>query len=365
MKKIFFCWQATTPGNKSYISSCLKDAIGDFPDYEYDEATRGKRGAVDINESILEKIDEASLFVADISKILEEIAPNNKLINSNVALEVGYALAKMPRENWALIFNKDSGDADKLPFDIRNLRRAEFKFSTQNKPILTEMFRDMIRDHSIQPPINVNEPKIQAALRAYNTNGAMDIDFKNDEADAFILHSFEFGSKEIFSDVTLSPNTVTLYSIGSGLPSSPYDKKYKYLSFVVSDRNATYRVKQRINLECIEGSRYQLMGFDVRASSAQIIKTWRKIEFEEISASFDGKAYIVTDFDTENSFELRISGTCWTILGSIYETDNENIARRFAYALNNKYEGMHTDVVTIYSSDIIDGDLNSTIESIV
>jgi len=361
-KTVFFCWQSTNLGNKKFISDSLKLALIDFPEYKYDEATRERAGAVDVYESILDKIDKASLFVADISKVFEKIIPGKKLINSNVALEVGYALAKLPKDNIALIFDTNSGDSDKLPFDIRNLRRADLKFEQKKQDYLTEMFREMLKTHSSTPVVSINEPNVFCTLNSHSSNGSMQLTFTNQDKMPYVLNSIEIGGKEVFTNFSLVPEAANPFSVGEGLPQHPYPVKIKTLSFVISDNKRSYRMKQRINLGNRVDGQYNLENIDSRIVTVQQLNAWRKLELEPINAGFDGRAYKVTDYDTENSFELRISGSCWAILGSAYETDNDNISERFAYAINNKYEGLRRETVTIYAGDMKD-DLNSTIES--
>ena len=73
---VFYSWQADSPNstNRGFIEDCLKKAIGNLnkndlvkviPRIEKD--TQGKSGSPDIAETILQKIDECSIFVADIS----------------------------------------------------------------------------------------------------------------------------------------------------------------------------------------------------------------------------------------------------------------------------------------------------------
>ena len=74
MFRIFYSWQSDLPSNKtrSYIRECIDKAIDlaqetEAIDAERDEATQGTTGSPNIVQTIFSKIDEADLFIADVS----------------------------------------------------------------------------------------------------------------------------------------------------------------------------------------------------------------------------------------------------------------------------------------------------------
>ena len=86
---IFYSWQSDDKKSKKFIEKCLKNAIkslGNDSVFEprpiLDDSTKGKMGAVDIPATIMEKIDNCDVFVADLSFIGEY--NNRKFVNQNV-----------------------------------------------------------------------------------------------------------------------------------------------------------------------------------------------------------------------------------------------------------------------------------------
>lgn len=119
-KAIFYSWQSNLPNkdNRNFIESCLKKGIknanqGILINYSLDKDTLNKFGSPDIPNTILQKIDDAIYFVADIS-INENGSPN-----ANVLLELGYAIAKLGWERIICIFNTKYGEVEDLPFDLK------------------------------------------------------------------------------------------------------------------------------------------------------------------------------------------------------------------------------------------------------
>jgi hypothetical protein len=92
---IFFSWQSNS--EQKYNRNFLKGHIEHLtkrlpfePQYAYDEATRGLPGTPDIPSSIFSKIEKAAVALFDVS-IVKRLKRNTGVINSNVAIELGFA----------------------------------------------------------------------------------------------------------------------------------------------------------------------------------------------------------------------------------------------------------------------------------
>ena len=128
--KVFYSWQSSTHGkfNRYFIRDCLGDAVlevkSDMPIDEFerfgevtvDSDTTGTSGSPHIFGTILGKIDEATIFIADISLV------SPKTCNSNVLLELGYAIKTLGFSKIIMLFNTALGELDDLPFDLRSQR---------------------------------------------------------------------------------------------------------------------------------------------------------------------------------------------------------------------------------------------------
>lgn len=126
--KVFYSWQATLDGsaNRNLIRKCLALAIDNLnqelevegrDEAMLDSDTANTPGSPDIIRTILSKVDESTIFIADITLV------NEKQPNSNVMFELGYALKALGEANIILLFNEHYGSPRDLPFDL-GLKRA-------------------------------------------------------------------------------------------------------------------------------------------------------------------------------------------------------------------------------------------------
>ncbi len=132
---VFYAWQSDTPANvnRNFIKDALKKAIKninrdlqvDEPErnekLELDHDTKGVPGSPGIADTILEKIDNSDLFVGDVT-FVGKSAAGKKLPNSNVLLELGYALKALGPKRYIGVMNTAFGEPEKLPFDLAHRR---------------------------------------------------------------------------------------------------------------------------------------------------------------------------------------------------------------------------------------------------
>lgn len=129
-KKVFYSWQSDLANatNRGLIRAALEqavgvDAIADADrELEIDTDTAGVPGAPDVKQVILEKIERAAMFVADVSLINTGRRSRPLTPNPNVMLELGYAIRALGWERIILVFNLATGKVEQLPFDIRSHR---------------------------------------------------------------------------------------------------------------------------------------------------------------------------------------------------------------------------------------------------
>ncbi|MGZ2746202.1 TIR domain-containing protein [Burkholderia stagnalis] len=143
LRKAFYSWQSDLPNktNRSFILDTLRRAVKDInssddppsqvlteaqrPQAEstkpvqVDQATSGVAGAVHIAHTILDKIREADVFIADISTINKGTKKFRKGPNPNVLFELGYAWAELGYKRVVLVFNEATTSEMDIPFDIR------------------------------------------------------------------------------------------------------------------------------------------------------------------------------------------------------------------------------------------------------
>lgn len=143
--KIFWSWQSDTQGKigRHFVRDVLNAAIDELKQsLEVDEPSereaksaihldhdrKGVAGSPDLARTILEKIENSAVFVADVTPIgFVFEAPDDpasavtkKIINPNVAIELGYALRALSDSALLMIMNEHYGSRDELPFDLQS-----------------------------------------------------------------------------------------------------------------------------------------------------------------------------------------------------------------------------------------------------
>lgn len=136
--KIFWSWQSDTPGKigRHFIRDALGAAIEQLKSeldvvepsererLHVDQDRQGVPGSPSLATLILEKIDNAMVVIADVTSIGVVTASTTdeekSLINSNVAIELGYALRALTDKGLLMVLNLHYGALEDLPFDLRH-----------------------------------------------------------------------------------------------------------------------------------------------------------------------------------------------------------------------------------------------------
>ena len=132
--KIFWSWQSDTPPaiGRDFVKSALTEAIEQMAEEldlseaerpELDHDTKDVPGLAPIADTIFDKIDSAALFVADVTLTGATPDGRKKTPNSNVLIELGYALKALGTARIVLVANAAGGfRPEDLPFDLRHRR---------------------------------------------------------------------------------------------------------------------------------------------------------------------------------------------------------------------------------------------------
>lgn len=133
--KIFYSWQSDLPKNQNlnFIETSIKGVLRKLRqqqpislDLKIDKATRNLAGSPDISESIFAKITNSNIFIADISIINQNYDELRKTPNPNVLVELGYAARALGWERIICVYNREFGNYNDLPFDLRNRRILDY-----------------------------------------------------------------------------------------------------------------------------------------------------------------------------------------------------------------------------------------------
>jgi hypothetical protein len=141
-EKIFYSWQSDLPNatNRGFIQRALEDAADAIKADQtvevepvVDRDTQGVAGSPNIATTIYEKIDQAAVFVADVSIINYPSTSDRLTPNPNVLLELGYALKSLGINRIILVMNKVFGQPEQLPFDLRMNRVVTYHMPEQSE----------------------------------------------------------------------------------------------------------------------------------------------------------------------------------------------------------------------------------------
>ena len=130
--KVFYSWQSDSPDrvNRGFIREAAETAIAALAEGqtfeeaerpELDQDTKGVLGSPAIADTIFGKIQKANIMLADVT-VTGQTPEGKKQINSNVAIELGYALGVHGDRVLLKVMNAYFGKPNDLPFDLRHRR---------------------------------------------------------------------------------------------------------------------------------------------------------------------------------------------------------------------------------------------------
>ena len=128
---IFYSWQSDSPSsvNRNFIKDAIQKAINKVVNSagieeapRLDQDTAGIPGTPEIVNAILEKIENCSVFVPDLT-IVAHTDEKEPTPNPNVLIEYGYAMKTCGSMRIISMMNEAFGSAEKcLPFDLKHRR---------------------------------------------------------------------------------------------------------------------------------------------------------------------------------------------------------------------------------------------------
>lgn len=153
--KVFYSWQSDLPEatNRRAIRQALRAAATEVEEalaelaisITLDEATRNVSGSPNIPAAIIEKIENADIFIADVSTINPDSESGRKFPNPNVVFELGYAVAHLGWNRVIMLINTEFGSMSELPFDFDRHRASAYKLAEasgkQDKKSLVTLLR--------------------------------------------------------------------------------------------------------------------------------------------------------------------------------------------------------------------------------
>lgn len=151
-----------------------------------DHDLKGTTGSPDLARTIFDKIDASEVVVADVTLVGQtpdstddkgKTVPGKKLINSNVAIELGYALHAVSDSCVLLVFNEHFGKHEDLPFDLRHkggsivfdlAPGADQKLIDAEKKKLKDQFVAKLKPYLIKPAAAPAAPPFEETPSTFN-----------------------------------------------------------------------------------------------------------------------------------------------------------------------------------------------------
>jgi hypothetical protein len=179
--RVFYSWQSDllNATNRGFIQTALEKAAktirnDDSIEVEpvIDRDTSGVPGAPDIGTTIFSKIEQASVFVCDVS-IINKALGTRPCPNPNVLIELGYAIKALGSARIIMVLNSAFGGPELLPFDLRTKRVLAYHMPEQSdradarrklETVLTDALRLILTDVSLQP--ETTSPALSIAQQA-------------------------------------------------------------------------------------------------------------------------------------------------------------------------------------------------------
>jgi len=138
---VFYSWQSDTPEKRTryLIRRALQDAVRNVNTnglveeaIRLDHDTAGVSGTPAIADTILEKIRNCAVFVADLTFVSHNVGNHRKsLPNSNVTIELGYAAGTIGWDRVICVMNESHGLASDQVFNVAH-RRWPIRFKCES-----------------------------------------------------------------------------------------------------------------------------------------------------------------------------------------------------------------------------------------
>lgn len=205
--KIFWSWQNdyAPKACRHFIRTALAEAIAEVGNEidvddanrpEIDHDTKGERGMADIPATILNKIAEAAVFVADLTPVAQS-GDGKWLPNPNVMIELGWAMHRPGWERVIGVLNTASGARiEDLPFDIRQRKVVTYELAENaTKPTRAAAKVDLTKKLKGALRTNLDERNEEIAVVASITAVAAKADNQSiwSSAGDTLIHNDAFG----------------------------------------------------------------------------------------------------------------------------------------------------------------------------
>jgi len=259
--KIFWSWQSDTPRNigRYLVRDSLTNAIEKLKqdegveeaprDIHLDHDIKNVPGSPDLVRTILDKIEKSEVVVADVT-IVGKTAEEKSLINSNVAIELGYAWHACTDTRVLLVFNKHYGAYEDLPFNLRHkggavvfdlAPGAERNEIDAQRKVLAEDFVRKLRPF-LQLPPRIKEPLSLRAILEHRRAGVFPLPGGGSDERFELLASVENDGEQDATDFRLDVEIPAEFLDGGGYRLQAGSLNPGFARFEISNRDDAVRL---------------------------------------------------------------------------------------------------------------------------
>lgn len=202
-KTIFYSWQSDLPNNvnRGFILDCLERAVRAIAsedlslEFDVDRDTLDVSGSPDIVATIFNKIDDATMFIADTTFVTGGEG-QRRSPNPNVLVELGYAANQHSWDNIICVLNLAFGNIEELPFDLRSRRIVTYKLapdpedkSAERKELVSKLTAAIKAIHEDLPRLarklfavfQTINPQLSQAVREGQRQISVNVNNRNEE----------------------------------------------------------------------------------------------------------------------------------------------------------------------------------------
>ena len=253
--RIFYSWQSDIPEHRKVIEKALRNVKIIIPEIEIITATSDKTGAFRIDNNIIEKIESADLYLADLSIIGNLGKRRRQSPNPNVIYETGFAHGVLTEEKMYMLAQKIKSGTDKFPFDIRNRHLALYDFnSTEILKELTDDFKNFIKKSTKKQVAHSIDMYVQVS--SISGDGSMNFEITNEEDAPYNIESASIDGHKTEINRFLKGKDTAYVSVK--FSDYPFAIKPENFSLVFSRNKKRFQTRQLVESEARADGMYNL-----------------------------------------------------------------------------------------------------------
>ena len=212
-----------------------------------DSDIQGTTGSPDLVRTIFEKIEKSDVFVGDVTAV-GITDKGDKLINSNVAIELGYALHARSDAKVLLVFNSHYGRHEDLPFNLRHKGGSlVFTLNPTAERSQIDTQRKELKDKfavALKPLLQIKPAtKTSRSLKAHIRSRALSVPGGGNDELYMLLASVENDGQEDVTDFRLDVDIPVQFLDGGGYRLQVQSDKPGFAKFRIANNDPAVKIE--------------------------------------------------------------------------------------------------------------------------